>query len=54
MAPRSRQDADRVSLEGLDPAEALKALLAVDPDAPPVDEADDGQPKPAKRDSEDA
>ena len=29
---------DRVSLEGLDPVAALKALLQVDPDAPPSDE----------------
>ena len=34
---------DRVSLEGLDPKEALKALLAVDPDAPPVDATDEQQ-----------
>jgi len=33
-----------VSLEGLDPKEALRALLAVDPDAPPVDQDDDPQP----------
>jgi hypothetical protein len=53
MAPDREDNANRVSLEGLDPEEALKALLAVDPDAPPVDEADDGQPEPAKHDSED-
>jgi hypothetical protein len=33
---------DRVSLEGLDPVAVLKALLAVDPDAPPADV--DGKP----------
>jgi hypothetical protein len=30
---------DRVSLEGLDPVAALKTLLAVDPQAPPVSES---------------
>lgn len=39
---------DRVSLEGLNPLAALKALLAVDPDAPPVDA--DGKPQ-RKRDA---
>ncbi len=34
------RDDERVSLEGLDPEEALKALLAVDPDAEP-DRAED-------------
>jgi hypothetical protein len=34
---KERED-DRVSLEGLDPVAALKALLAVDPDAPPAEE----------------
>ena len=38
------RDDDRVSLEGLDPVAALKALLAVDPAAPPVD-ADDPEPR---------
>jgi hypothetical protein len=33
MAP----DDKRVSLSGLDPMEALRALLAVDPDDPPQD-----------------
>jgi hypothetical protein len=33
------QDDDRVSLAPLDPVDALKALLAVDPSGPPVDEA---------------
>lgn len=37
MSPDGDQ---RVSLHGLDPEEALRALLAVDPDAPPVDEDD--------------
>ncbi len=32
---------DRVSLDGLDPAQALKALLAVDPDAEPVKQDDE-------------
>jgi hypothetical protein len=35
---------DRVSLEGLDPDTALRALLKVDPDAEPVE-----QDKPAER-----
>jgi len=34
------RDADRVSLSPLDPEEALRALLAVDPDSEPVDEKD--------------
>jgi hypothetical protein len=38
---------DRVSLQGLDPLAALKALLAVDPDAPPVDAKGKTQPKSA-------
>lgn len=44
LVDKNRDD-DRVSLEGLDPVEALKALLAVDPDAPPVDEAAEGKPE---------
>ena len=46
----SPRDAERVSLEGLDPEEALQALLAVDPDSDPVaddedeDEADGSTP----------
>lgn len=40
------RDLERVSLEGLDPVEALKALLAVDPEAPPVEP--DGKPAPDK------
>lgn len=47
-----RVDDDRVSLEGLDPVAALKALLAVDPDAPPVDADGKPQPEPAERDDE--
>lgn len=46
------RDADRVSLEGLNPVAALKALLAVDPDAPPVDADGKPQPEPAERDDE--
>jgi hypothetical protein len=39
---------DRVSLAGLDPQAALKALLAVDPDAPPADKnASDASPTSA-------
>lgn len=42
------RDRDRVSLEGLDPETALRALLKVDPDAEPVE-----QDEPAKRDERD-
>ncbi len=38
---------ERVSLDGLDPQQALKALLAVDPDAEPV-EAEDRDERCAK------
>jgi hypothetical protein len=34
---RERDPDERVSLHGLEPEEALRALLAVDPDAEPVD-----------------
>ncbi len=34
---------ERVSLHGLTPEEALRALLAVDPDAPPVDDEHDDE-----------
>jgi len=44
MADEDKPD-DRVSLEGLDPVAALKALLAVDPDAPPVDTDRKAQPE---------
>lgn len=37
MSERPRPD-ERASLHGLDPEEALRALLAVDPDAPTGDE----------------
>lgn len=39
-------DDERVSLDGLDPQQALKALLAVDPYAEPVEKPD--EPKPPK------
>ncbi|MBA2792500.1 MAG: hypothetical protein H0U32_00725 [Thermoleophilaceae bacterium] len=39
-------DDERVSLDGLDPQQALKALLAVDPDAEPVEAP--AKPKPSK------
>lgn len=39
-------DDERVSLEGLDPQQALRAILAVDPDAEPVEPPD--EPKPSK------
>lgn len=35
--PNHRQDDERVSLHGLTPEEALRALLAVDPESPPED-----------------
>jgi hypothetical protein len=38
---RKEREDERVSLEGLDPEEALKALLAVDPDAEPAGGDDD-------------
>lgn len=38
------RDDERVSLNGLDPTEALKALLAVDPAAPPATKDDDKKP----------
>jgi len=43
---------DRVSLKGLEPIAALRALLAVDPDAPPADAKgkDDPQQMPAQAD----
>ncbi len=47
------RDDDRVSLEGLDPVEALRALLAVAPDTPPSGEHDEAKqppPKPAEPD----
>ena len=49
------RDDDRVSLKGLDPVAALKALLAVDPDAPPAD-VNGGKPKaePVDPDRDDA
>ena len=51
----SNERADEpVSLEGLDPKEALKALLAVDPDAPPVDDDDEPQSEPARPGDDDA
>lgn len=31
-------DRERVSMHGVDPLDALRALLAVDPDAEPVDD----------------
>lgn len=39
---------ERVSFDGLDPQQALKALLAVDPDAPPVDDDREPRPEPIK------
>jgi hypothetical protein len=44
---------ERVSLAGLDPEEALRALLKVNPDAPPA-EAEPPEPEPRVRDESDA
>lgn len=38
---RSEAQDERVSLEGLDPEDALRALLAVDPDVEPADTDDE-------------
>lgn len=51
MAEARDDDEERVRLQGLDPVSALKALLAVDPDAPPADEHDDDAPKPKRADN---
>ncbi|CAN5876045.1 hypothetical protein BH20ACT7_BH20ACT7_09190 [soil metagenome] len=40
VAPEGKTAADRVRLP-LDPEEALRALLAVDPDAPPADDEEE-------------
>ena len=48
MDEDDRTKDDRVSLEGLRAVEALRALLAVDPDAPPVDADGKPQPEPAE------
>ncbi len=47
---------DRVSLAGLDPEKALRALLKVDPDAPPVETEppERDEPEPRVRDESDA
>jgi hypothetical protein len=40
---------DRLSLNPLSPEEALRALLQVDPDAPPVEpEPESGEPEPER------
>lgn len=41
--PTQRDRDERISLP-LDPETVLRALLKVDPDAPPVDDCDDEQP----------
>ena len=52
---RRRDDRDeRVSLDGLDAAQALKALLAVDPDAEPTSETSDGLKQPGTDDAAEA
>lgn len=46
MAPKRRTDSDRderLSLAGLDPEEALRALLRVDPESEPVERQNDDQ-----------
>lgn len=47
------EDRDRVAIP-LSPVEALRALLAVDPESEPVDAGEDDQAEPAERASEDA
>lgn len=42
---RMSDDDERISLAGVDPVEALRALLNVDPDAKPVSDEDE-QRKP--------
>jgi hypothetical protein len=44
------RDKDRVSLEGLDPEVALRALMKVDPDAEPVEQ---DEPAKQQRDEQD-
>lgn len=40
---------ERISLDGLHPEDALRALLAVDPDSEPVEEEDDeAEPQPSE------
>ena len=39
---------DRLSLDGLDPEEALRALLAVDPEASPVEDDQDEDEVPTE------
>jgi hypothetical protein len=41
-----RPEEERISLEGLDPKEALKALLAVKPDSEPSKDEDDSAAEP--------
>jgi hypothetical protein len=41
-------DEDRVSLAGVDPERALRALLSVDPDAPPDGDHDEAKQPPSK------
>lgn len=43
---KSKRD-ERVSLAGLDPEEALRALLKIDPDAPAVEPKDREKPSDA-------
>lgn len=50
--PKDREP-ERVSLAPLDPVQALKALLAVDPDDEPQKEKKRPKPEPAKPDQAD-
>jgi len=45
--PNADERDQRVSLNGLDPEEAVRALLQVDPDAKPVTEAQTQDEDPA-------
>jgi hypothetical protein len=43
------RDDERVSLHGIDPEEALKALLAVDPESEPAEDEKEREPDEDKR-----
>lgn len=51
---RQDNDEERVSLADLDPEEALRALLKVDPKELPPDEPLPPEPEPKGRDGSDA
>ena len=49
---KDHDDDERVSLAGLDPEEALRALLKVDPESEPVEQGAT-KDRPARREPED-